>query len=49
MTIDDAIKTLKDMYEIAQKMPFVFNPVAWALYQTWKVYDLKGKKREENE
>lgn len=47
MTIDDAIKTLKEMYETALKMPLVFNPVAWALYQTWKVYDIKGRKKEE--
>lgn len=47
--LNDVIETLKQMYETALKMPFVFNPIAWALHQTWKVYDIKGKKKEINQ
>lgn len=38
MTLDKAIETLKKMYEAALKMPFVFDPLAWALCGTWKLY-----------
>lgn len=38
MTLDKAIETLKKMYEAALKMPFVFDPLAWALRGTWKLY-----------
>lgn len=47
MTLDEAIEVLKEMYETALKMPFVFNPIAWALYQTWKVADIKGRRRDD--
>lgn len=37
--IDDAIEELKHKYEEAKKLEFVYNPVAYALYHTWKKYD----------
>ena len=39
MTLEDAIKLLKKDYERAQSMEYVKNPIAWALYQTWKEAD----------
>ena len=39
MGIDDAIAELRRQYEAALKLECVHNPVAWALYQTWKKAD----------
>lgn len=53
-TLEVAIETLKDVYEKARKMDWVFKPVSWALYQTWRFVDQfekssleKRKPREE--
>lgn len=35
MTLDYAIELLKKEYERAQCIPYVRNPLAWALYQVW--------------
>ena len=37
--IDKAIKVLKEQYEKAQKLEWVRNKIAYALYQTWKIFD----------
>jgi len=42
--LEKAIRTLKKYYGIAvgvnEKQPgFIRNPIAWALYQTWKEKD----------
>ena len=47
MTLEEAIETVRKMYEIGLNMPFVYNPVAWALYQAWKMADIKGKHKKE--
>lgn len=39
MTLKKAIKLLEDEYERAKKMEHVQNPLAWALYQVWKIAD----------
>ena len=39
MDIQKAIKLLEQEYERAQKMCFVRNPLAWALYRVWKKAD----------
>lgn len=39
MTLEKAIKRLKEQYERAEKMDFIHNKVAWALYQVWKESD----------
>lgn len=31
-----AIKILNEEYEIAKKNSYIHNPIAWALYHTWK-------------
>lgn len=46
MTLEDAIKLLEKEYERAQSMEYVKNPIAWALYQTWKKAD-KSRFRKE--
>lgn len=43
MTLEKAIKLLKAEYERAKNIPYVQNPLAWALYQVWKKVDeMKG-------
>lgn len=37
--LDKAIKILKEQYEKAQKIDWVRNKIAYALYQTWKIFD----------
>lgn len=37
--LSKAIKVLTQQYEKAKKMAFVRNPIAYALYQTWKIFD----------
>lgn len=37
--LDKAIKILKEQYEKAQKMDWIKNKIAWALYHTWKIFD----------
>ena len=37
--IDKAIKVLKEQYEKVQKIDWVRNKIAYALYQTWKIFD----------
>ena len=39
MKLWKAILKLVKVYEEAKKSEFVHNPVAWALYQTWKEFD----------
>lgn len=39
MSLERAITILKIEYEKAKKLPWVRNPVAYALYQTWKKVD----------
>lgn len=41
MTLEKAIELLKEEYECAKKMVWVCNPLAFALYQTWKQVDGK--------
>lgn len=45
--IEKAINLLKRMYDVATTLPCIQNPVAYALYQTWKVYDQKSRRAKE--
>lgn len=36
MSIEKAIELLKKEYAKAQKQPYVKDPLAFSLYQTWK-------------
>lgn len=48
---DKVIEDLKKNYEEAKRCSFVNDPVAYALYQTWKEYDGKrhGIERRESD
>ena len=37
--IDKAITILKEQYEKTQKIDWIRNKIAYALYQTWKIFD----------
>ena len=39
VTLDKAIKELCTMYGRGITNKYVFKPVSWALYQTWKKID----------
>lgn len=39
MTLEQAVKLLEREYERGQKIVFVRNPLAWALYRVWKKAD----------
>ena len=39
MTIEKAIKMVKDNYESAKKLDYIRNPLAFALYKVWKLAD----------
>lgn len=43
MTLERAISMLEAEYEKAQKLSFVHNPIAWALFRVWKVADREGR------
>jgi hypothetical protein len=45
MSIDEAKKLLDEQYERAKRLKYVKKPLAFALYQVWKIAD---KKRSEN-
>ena len=44
MTLDKAKKLLDEEYEKAQKLEFVYNPMAYALYQVWRKADAQVKR-----
>lgn len=44
MTLDKAIEILKLNYDKAVTNPTIYNPIAWALYKTWRAADSKEKK-----
>ena len=39
MTLKKAIKCLETEYEKAKRLEWVHNPLAYALYQVWKMAD----------
>lgn len=41
--LENAIEELKEAYEEAQELTFVRDPLAYALYHTWKKYDRMDK------
>lgn len=48
MTLPKAIRMLREEYERAKKLEYVYNPLAWALYRVWKEADkteVKPKKK----
>ena len=47
MTIEEAIAMLRKNYERAKTLKYVYNPLGWALYRTWRYYDKKEKEARE--
>ena len=45
MRLETAIKMLTEEYEKAKKLEYVYNPIAYALYQVWKEADSRGDKK----
>lgn len=43
MELDEVIELLKKEYEYAKKQKWISKPLAYALYQVWKVADGRGK------
>ena len=41
MTLEKAIKMVATEYAVAEKLEFVRNPLAYALYRVWKIADQK--------
>ena len=37
--LDKAIQFLREQYERAERIDAINNPLAWALYQTWRHVD----------
>ena len=47
--LDRAVSILTKNYENAKRLKFVYNPIAWALYYTWKYFDKHRNRGEEVE
>ena len=43
--IEKAIKILREEYAKAVKRPQVYNPIAYALYHTWRQFDRRKEKK----
>ena len=44
MTLEEAVEMLETEYERAKNLEYVINPLAWALYHTWRKADRDYKK-----
>ena len=43
MTLKAAFKLIEMEYEKAKQREYIKKPLAWALYQVWKIADAEGK------
>ena len=48
-SLEQAKKILDEEYVRARGLKYVIDPLAYALYHTWKRVDKKGAKREQRE
>lgn len=46
MTLDKAITMLKARYEWAKEQSWIYNPLAYALYEVWHKTDGERKKND---
>ena len=44
MTLEKAIELLRSEYEYAKRQKWIKNPLAYALFQVWKIADKQGVK-----
>lgn len=42
MTVKQAQRLIEEKFVQAKKMPSIRDPLAWALYQVWKMADAEG-------
>lgn len=49
MKISTATRMLQKYYAEAMRMKEIKDPVAWALYQTWRQADIDRAKKEQEE
>ena len=47
MTLDKAIELLRKEYEKAKGLAFVKKPLAYALYQVWKIADATNRRADD--
>ena len=45
-SIDKAIKILQARYEYAKKQKWIYNPLAYALYEVWRLADDNKEKKK---
>lgn len=43
MTVEKAIRRIKEEYSKAKKLGYIQKPLAWVLYQVWREADREGK------
>ena len=43
MTLERAIKMVRDTYTNAKKLEYIRNPLAFALYKVWRIADGEGR------
>jgi hypothetical protein len=46
--LDKAIELLEQNYEEAEGKDWIESPIAYALYQTWKVFDEKKRRKTDD-
>lgn len=46
---ESVIKLIDEEYEKAKALPYIHKPMAYAVYQAWKVIDQSEKERRKNE
>ena len=46
MTLKKAIKLFEEEYEKANRLEWIHNPLAYALYQVWKMADAERSKND---
>ena len=49
MNLDEAIEILKEEYEKANQLPWVWSPIAYAMYHAWERVDKAEMRRIRDE
>lgn len=47
MTLDEALEIVRDEYQKALELPWVWSPIAYAMYQAWKRVDKAERKKND--
>lgn len=46
MTLDEAIEIVREEYQKALALPWVWSPIAYAMHEAWKRVDRAERKEE---